>query len=587
MINNFDWLSIIICLLGFGTPMGIVPGEEDPLLMRMAPENTVLYTSWAGTQEADPEGNPTEQWIAQKDMQRFWKDMGSRLQEIATKLVEQADNPVSGNLNALTVKLPKLLCRQPSGIYLDRIESEENKSTPTYGGLLAINLGDRKNEISEHLRLARESIEQNDSVTISREHEIDWLVSSNKWIKTKIGIHEQYLVIGFASGGMKPEVGSFFKNKDTPEPKWLTVIKEKLPVPRRASVGFIDFKKLNKEAQSYFSLENKSSDKLTTAGFVNGLDDEGYLGRTWLPGANESEFAKKLLNGPIDKDFLSKVPSADFFSIAARVSKEEVFDSIKSTIGNAGGSAKAFEESIAGFEAFAGLTLKQDLLNNLGDNVFVVGPMDIYSSRASCLCFEIKDDMAFLDTIDGFARRMKEVSEGGGSFDFKTKMIDDTKVHHVSLQRKWNSVKNIYFAQHKFRLIVGTDLQVFKQILSAEKSDEGDRWIETKRMQQLYEFARNQNLGEPQLIFEFDFKPIISSLVGFSNLFKGMGFAKVPNQATLENGLEPNLNAIFKREDGVEILQKHVMPSGNPISFVGFAGVISQTLDLVQKVPRN
>ena len=51
-----------------------------------------------GTRKADPEGNATEQWIAQKDMQRFWKEMGTRLDEMATKkMIVQKHVMPSGN----------------------------------------------------------------------------------------------------------------------------------------------------------------------------------------------------------------------------------------------------------------------------------------------------------------------------------------------------------------------------------------------------------------------------------------------------------------------------------------------------------
>ena len=586
MFKNLNWVPFVICFLGLGTPLGIVPGEEDPLLMRMAPQNAFLYASWAGTQEADPKGNPTEQWIAQKDMQRFWKDMDTRLSEIALKVIEEADNPVSAHLNALTVKLPKLLCRQPCGIYLDRFEANEKAPHDSgYGGVLAINLGDRKKEIDEHLALARKSIKENDAVDVSREYEVDWLVSSNKWLKTKIGIHEQYLVIGFSSGELKPEIGSFFENKDTPEPSWLTAIKKRLPVPRRASVGFIDVKKFHEAARGVFApleFEGDFAENVTTIGFVNGLDAEGYLGRIWLPGANDAEFAK-VFNRPIDRDFLSKMPVGEFFTVSARVSKEEVYSALKSEIGN----AKIFEESIANFEAFSGLTLKQDLLNNLSGNVFAIGSANIFGSRAACLCFEVKDDMAFLDTIDGFVRRLKDVSDDGGSFDFETKKIDDIKLYRVTLHKKWSSVKEIYFAQRGFRLIVANNLKMLKEVLRAEKAEEGKSWLESERVRQLDEFAKKHELGEPHLLFEVDAKPIASFLQVFSGMFESMGFARFPDEATLVNGLQPNLNALFKREDGIEIVQKHVMPVGNPVSFFGFAGVTAQALEVTEKVSKD
>ena len=63
--------------------------------------------------------------------------------------------------------------------------------------------------------------------------------------------------------------------------------------------------------------------------------------------------------------------------------------------------------------------------------------------------------------------------------------------------------------------------------------------------------------------------------------------ARFPNEATLVNGLQPNLNALFTREDGIEIVQKHVMPVGNPVSFFGFAGATAQVLGVTEKVSKD
>lgn len=38
---------------GLGIPLGIPPGPEDPQLARMAPEECLYFTTWAGTADAD------------------------------------------------------------------------------------------------------------------------------------------------------------------------------------------------------------------------------------------------------------------------------------------------------------------------------------------------------------------------------------------------------------------------------------------------------------------------------------------------------------------------------------------------------
>ena len=49
-------LSVLVMLLfgGIGIPLGVPPGQEDPLLARVAPEECLYYTTWAGVAKPDP-----------------------------------------------------------------------------------------------------------------------------------------------------------------------------------------------------------------------------------------------------------------------------------------------------------------------------------------------------------------------------------------------------------------------------------------------------------------------------------------------------------------------------------------------------
>ena len=569
MKDTFKWVTILFCFLGIGTPMGIVPGEEDPLLMRMAPEEVFMYASWAGTQVADPDGNATEKWIAQKDMQRFWKDMDTKLQKIAATAIENSDgDPALGQLDALSLKLPKLLCRQPCGFYIDQL----TENGADFGGVLVINLGERKDEIAQHLNKAKSSIKK-DSIKLTHEHGTDWLVSeADMWIEleTKIGIHQHYLVVGFSSGGLEPKVDSFFENKDTPEPKWLTKIKEKLPVPRRASVGYVSTPNM---LRSFKELD----ENVKTIGFVNGLDDEGYLGRAWIEGGDQSEFAK-VVKGPIDKEVWGKLPGGNLFTATACISKEEMFKAVESVSGD----APVFKELIADFEAFGGgVTLKDEFMKNVGDNVYVIGePFSFMWGRMdSGFCLQVKDEMAFLDTIEGFAKRLKEVSEDNLKFTIETKIIEDVKVYLVTRKQRSKGWRKIYFTLHNSQLVVVNNLELLKKLLFTQELDEKQSWLNSKRIEQLYQFANEQNLGEPNMLFEVDPKPILKQVHSFSSTFeKSMGLARFPDADTLVKGLEPCLSGVFKTEDGIQIVQKNVLPSGTPVSFLGSASVIAHAM---------
>src|SRR5687768_2591264 len=55
---------------GVGSPFGLPPLPEDPVLARVAPQECLFYGSWSGTASPDPKsGNRTERLLAEEELQ--------------------------------------------------------------------------------------------------------------------------------------------------------------------------------------------------------------------------------------------------------------------------------------------------------------------------------------------------------------------------------------------------------------------------------------------------------------------------------------------------------------------------------------
>ena len=64
--------AILLLVLGggFGIPLGVPPGPEDPLLAKVAPADCLYYSSWAGIAAPDPKSpNEVEQLLAEPEVQ--------------------------------------------------------------------------------------------------------------------------------------------------------------------------------------------------------------------------------------------------------------------------------------------------------------------------------------------------------------------------------------------------------------------------------------------------------------------------------------------------------------------------------------
>ena len=227
--------------------------------------------------------------------------------------------------------------------------------------------------------------------------------------------------------------------------------------------------------------------------------------------------------------------------------------------------------------------------DSIGDNIFVIGEAHSLglwgtNTNPSGLCLQVKDEMGFLDTIEGFAKRLKEISEDTENFTIETKVIEEVKVYLVTRKRRSAGWRKIYFALHNSQLVVVNNLKLLKKVLFTEELDEKQRWVKAKRVNRLYQYANDQKLGEPNLLFEVDPKPILQTGHGLSGLLVSYGLAKVPDVGTMTNGLEPCLTGVFKTEDGFQIVQQNVLPSGTPPSFLGFAAVIANALSVQSKL---
>jgi hypothetical protein len=69
-----QWIVLVFFNGGVGLPLGIPPGQEDPVLARLAPEKCLFCLTWNGTAKPDPKSkNQTEQLLAEPEIQKLDK----------------------------------------------------------------------------------------------------------------------------------------------------------------------------------------------------------------------------------------------------------------------------------------------------------------------------------------------------------------------------------------------------------------------------------------------------------------------------------------------------------------------------------
>ncbi len=397
---------------GYGIPVGIAPGTEDVYLHEIAPEDCLMYASWSGTSTLDPEENPTEKYLAQEEIQAFLSKL--KLEAAQNKKWEGSES--SQAYRELIVKLPEMALTQPCCYYVDKVRWLDDRDVTQIAGAFVIRLDDREAEI-KRLVEAIDEVPSYDGGAWSQ-NVLSLLGGYFGGIagERKFEVQENYLVIAFAGDGMDLAPQRVQDYAKAGEPQWLVDLKLELPVDRRSSISMLNLAKLNEfldvsnNSDITSALDQLGAQNLKRVGWVTGLDETGYVCRTTIHCDRKNGSLMDVVDlAPLDSDQLRGIHRDRDFVFATRLSTERLY-SIVENLASEVGERDSFETQIADFEAFSGVSLREDLINEIDDYVFFYGDFRLPDFEQTLVVgIGIRDEMSFSGTLENFSRRIKEV----------------------------------------------------------------------------------------------------------------------------------------------------------------------------------
>ena len=595
---------------GIGVPMGIVPGEEDPYLSQIAPEDCYFYASWSGTVPADPEKNVTEKWIAQEGIQTFWKELFGEYKRYANKEVGEGANKIidkdidEGNkresafyeARPILFKLPEISFTQPCAMFINRVTKDG------VAGNFVVKLGKWEDEIAADMSKVNDQVLANRGWERETVHGMDVLVLKKivryqDELVLKVGIHKGYLLVAFSFLEGEPSFEEIFASEKTPEPKWLTEIKNELPIERRGSIGMIDTGRWLELAKSLpGAADFDLFDGANRVGFVTGMDGDGFLARTWIRTEGEmGAFFKAFEGDPLGEEELRAIPADQMVSTVSRLSPEQIYDGIKA-FAESTGSGKEFDEMVSGFEGFAGMTLKEDLLEKVDDFGFFYADMELEKmmsgSPPAVIGIGIKDEMAFLDTMEAFSLRIEELVDENPDLDFNTKSVNDVQIQVVTDSSRWSGFPEVCFAQVGSRLLVSNDFEKLNlHIMNAENGKPEETMFSQPEIKKLFEFGESIGCDGPIAIFRFDTGKLLNRYWDMGAMLLRAGgneerfqFPKVPVVGTMANGVTPQVSTSFRTKNGYQLYQRSVTPSSNIPTTVAGLMILGLTANEISRI---
>lgn len=571
---------------GYGVPVGVAPGVEDPYLHQVAPEDCLMYASWSGTTSLNSD-NPTEELLSQKGIQTFLEKLKDACDEAAMDV--EGFDPSRKAYRKLVAKLPELALTQPTCFYVDSIEWTEDGSGADISGAFVFHLGDRKDEFVP-IVAAIEEVPDYDINPFF--YGLAGILGTRSWGAAQqraFEVQGDYLIFAFGTDEENASPKRVTINANEGEPQWLKNIKEELAVERRGSISMLDIERLKQfmdrpgSSELMRVLEDLGLDGVQRMSWVTGLDANGFVCRTTFDCDDDLDGLLKVFDLPALKpEDLRGVGNHDVI-VASKVSADELYGIIEDLASNVG-ERGAFNEMIAEFEAFSGISLKEDLINDLDEHFYVYGDFELTNFGKFWVAgIGIRDDMSFSETLSNFNKRIEEVVEENDELEFQVDEIEGVKVHTVKdLRNAWAWYNSPSWVQVDSQLLIAFDKEALFKHVRAIKEGEAE-FKDAPGVKRMFEFAEKEGLEGPIAAFNIDWKSALEmvkpyvGMVGDYELIPELEirFSDIPEIDVLVNGVKPSVTGVYRTKNGFQMYQQQVQPGGSPVATFAFSGIAS------------
>lgn len=355
---------------GFGLPLGVPPGPEDPLLAKVAPDECVYYSSWAGIVAPDPDSpNDVEQLLAEPEVQQLLQQIEERIvSAVQQAAAEEGDE--AQLIARLAPDLIKALFMRPAAVFVSR--AGLGAEGLDISAALVVNLGEKQEAVEAALEKLQSTLlgpaVQEIQLGGKPAHRIqlgpvvppvDWTIAGN------------YLVVGFGEDA----VTGVFERVRTDAPPWLVELKSGLSVERTSTMSYINIEKLVATLaplggqMAAAAIQATGLGNVQSLASVTGLEGTGFVGRSLLQLDGDPAGLLRIVAGaPLTADDLAPIPADSTLALAVRLDGSKVLDVLLEMVGEV--EPRARDEIAEGLKEMGdelGIDVRGDVLSSLGD----------------------------------------------------------------------------------------------------------------------------------------------------------------------------------------------------------------------------
>ena len=465
-IGFLEMLLVVLMGGGLNLPVGLPPMADDPKMSQVAPEQALIYMSWAGTAQANANsGNATEKLLAEPQVKFM-------LKKIEDGILGAVNHEARNDEDAkVLIKHGHLLLKQmllrPTTIYLSKFDPVAE--APTVEAGLVVNFG-------KDAAAAKVALEAFESIIVKELGADVQVMPANEGGLRRLPLPEGEAALvawGFEGEYLMIAVGKETAGRlrsaltNGKAPAWLTDVKKRLALPRHSSLTYINTAALLKQfgpmlgSQMMGGPEGRAQfdriisvlglDKMNYVASVTGFDETKFVTRSFIATAPDAKGLFDLIpKAGLTAADLRDVPRDADLALILKANPATIFDQIVAIIGaieprEKEGMMRDMQEA----ETELGFRVKEDMLASIGD-VF-----SIYNSPSDGgLLFTGLTGVA---AVKDHAKAQKVITQLERLFDaeFNRNRREDPN----AWRRRRYEIKTLEVGEHKVRYInaVGDD----------------------------------------------------------------------------------------------------------------------------------
>jgi hypothetical protein len=575
-------ITIVLMFLGgFGLPLGVPPQAENPAMQYVAPEQCLMYSTWAGM--AKPDGtsaNQTEQLFAEPEVQAFAASIDKTIGLVIQHYGQQSGDPKAETMAKVVPLWARTVITKASAVFATKAELANGKLA--FEGGLLVEGGDQAASLAAGLvELMTSPDSPPQAVTVGTLKFARFAPQPGAPIEAEvtIGAAGPYVLVGFGKGAVE---GMMDRVRAKKTPAWLTEIGTRLPVERRASMSYINTKKL---MDTFLPLAGPEGMKIAQAlGLdqlgelvsVTGLDKDGMVNRSLLKIDGNAAGLLALVDTqgikPEQVDFLPKDAT---FATAFSLNTQQIYSLVGHLVSQSGPDGEQeFEQMAKDFRQMFGIRLQEDLLASLGEVwTLSMAPADGWLGMTATV--EVRDVAKIGDLLKRVEGMFSDAAPGSGAPQVERLQFDAHTIHSLSIR---GMPFHPAWCLSGSRLIVALSPQSIKAQLGAKPNEiglfAGPQFAPAFQGEGRVISISHQ---DTQKVFEtvYSYVTLLVPMMmemdgGFGDEFEGgppapkfFDFNSLPSSRSIHRHLRPSVSITRRTKDGLETESRQTFPTVN------------------------